>query len=139
MKKQGAFRVALVLSHALLILICACGNASSDAGSSSATCNWPAGADTFDTTTNQGCRPRPTFEICQVPSGSVIEPDGGVLTPDGGAVHCDDACSSTQYALTCSSSASSGQIPPPDPSLSCTIIAIPTPSNADFYCCACSP
>jgi hypothetical protein len=140
MKDRGVSRDVAGLPHAVLMLLCACGNTSSDAGTSSAACNWPATADTFDASVNQGCKPHPTFEICQVPNGSLILADGGVVTPDGGMVDCNNACSSTQYSLTCSSAAVFGEtIPSPDPSLDCAIIPISTPSNFDFYCCPCSP
>jgi hypothetical protein len=114
------------------------GENGSSAMNGNQSCQWPAAADTFDAGANQGCKPRAAFESCEVPNGSIILSDGGVLTPGGGTVTCRDLCSATEYALTCSG-ADPSEIPAPDPSLNCTILPIPTPSTALFYCCPCSP
>jgi hypothetical protein len=96
-----------------------------------AACNWPAAASTFDADAGEGCTPRSMFDICQVPDGSTILADGGVLTPDGGVVVCDDACTPSEYSLTCENAT-------PDSSLGCAAIPIPTPSALLFFCCPCS-
>jgi len=77
------------------------------------------------------------FDICEVPSGSLLDADGSITTPDGGVVRCSDYCSPTQYALTCYGP-EPGAISSPAPSLGCTVIPIPTPSGELFYCCPCS-
>ena len=85
------------------------------------------------------------FEICQVPSGSMLiaraqDDLASIETPDGEVVSCSDYCSATQYALSCHAAASSDSIPTipsPAPSLNCTVIPIPTPSTSLFYCCPC--
>jgi hypothetical protein len=77
------------------------------------------------------------FDICEVPSGTTILADGGANGPET----CTDACSPTEYALTCRGTQSMeeiGNIPDPDPSLKCAVIPIPTPSNELFYCCPCA-
>lgn len=96
---------------------------------------WPAAADTFDGNTNEGCEPKPTFESCEVPNGSIVGPNGQVLTPDGGTVTCTDLCSPTEYSLACSGSET---IAAPASALHCTILVVDTLSNAFFYCCPCS-
>jgi hypothetical protein len=103
-------------------------------------CTWPTAADTFNADAGEGCSPRSMFDICEVPSGSTILADGGVLTPDGGVEVCSDACSPTEYELTCNSASpdTGDQIPAPDPSLGCKAIPIPTPSNVLFFCCPCA-
>jgi hypothetical protein len=93
-------------------------------------CTWPAAA--IDT----GCTPRSMFDICEVPSGSTVQADGSVLTPGGGVVSCADACSPSEYSLTCTG-ARDQPIPQPASSLNCKAIPIPTPSNELFYCCPC--
>ncbi len=117
------------------------------ATSGSLSCQWPAAADTFDAGTNQGCKPNPGFESCEVPNGSIILADGGVVTPDGGVVTCTDLCCATEYELTCSGAPPreidgglvDEDIPTPAPSLNCKAIPIPTPINSSFYCCPCAP
>jgi len=118
------------------------------ATSGASSCQWPATADTFDAGTNQGCKPNPGFESCEVPNGSIILGDGGVVTPDGGVVTCTDLCCATEYALTCSGPAfievdgglvGDQGIPGPSASLNCRVLPLPTPENVQFYCCSCTP
>ncbi len=136
------------LAAAVFFFLVGC--SSSSPGSSSTTqqhtgdtipaCTWPAGADTFEDASSTGCKPRSVFQICEVPSGSTIEADGAIESPDGAAAQCSDACTATEYELSCEGSTDGGPggaIPQPDPSLGCTVIPIPTPSNALFYCCPC--
>ncbi len=100
-------------------------------------CSWPASADTRDVATNVGCLPRSMFQICEVPSGSVIHADGTITTPSGGTVTCRDPCSPLEYALECLGDMPA-TIPQPDASLHCRTIPIPTPPTVLFYCCPCS-
>ena len=110
--------------------------------SSQTTCAWPVGADTYQASTHVGCKPTPTFDICEVPNGTIAEADGGFILADGGvgSANCTDACSSTEYALSCFSggASASARIPDPAPALACNSIPIPTPSGALFYCCPCA-
>ncbi len=100
-------------------------------------CTWPAAADTLNVAFGTGCSPKSMFDICQVPNGSIVHADGSITTPDGGIVSCSDYCLPTEYALNCYGAAT-GTVPTPDLSLNCRAIAIPTPSNALFYCCPCA-
>jgi hypothetical protein len=105
-------------------------------------CAWPAAADTYSEESGTGCLPRSMFEICHVPSGSVVHADGSITTPTGETVTCVDECSPTEYALGCSGPLSAGipgPIPDPDPSLRCRVIPVPTPPTELFYCCPCTP
>jgi len=101
-------------------------------------CSWPSGADTFNEASDEGCAPQSIFQICEVPNGSTIYPDGAVATPDGAMAQCSDACSDTDYVLSCRGSVEGGAAPAPDSSLGCHVIASPTPSNTAKYCCPCS-
>jgi hypothetical protein len=77
------------------------------------------------------------FEICEVPNGSVVNSDGTVTTPAGETVTCDDACSPSEYSLSCYWRPDGLPAAPP-PSLDCRLIPVPTPPNALFYCCPCT-
>ncbi len=68
-----------------------------------------------------GCQALPTFQICDDSTGT-----------------CHDACAPSEYPLECTGAPPTGPIPPPDPSMGCTVIPIPTPSNALYYCCPCA-
>ena len=135
-------------THRLAALACclaACGGSSSEVGTKQSTqvsseCAWPAAADTYDTTNKSGCTPSARFDICEVPNGSTVEADGGVILADGGVgvAACTNACSATQYALSCYSGGALVPIPAPAWSLGCQLIPIPTPSGALFYCCGCA-
>jgi hypothetical protein len=98
--------------------------------SSSAITCWPGNADTYDVRISQGCSPYPTFEACEAPS------DGGA---DSGET-CSNLCGSTEYSLSCFAAPNScGEIPAPDPSLSCTALCIAGAPNQMSYCCPCAP
>ncbi len=102
---------------------------------------WPGSANTYDATTRVGCIPSPTFRICEVPGGSTWNGDGTVTMPDGRVADasCTDACSPTEYALTCRGPGP-GAIPLPAASLgACRSIPVPTPAGALFHCCPCAP
>jgi hypothetical protein len=104
------------------------------------TCAWPALADTYDAGSG-GCLPSPSFNICQVPNGTIVLQDGGFFVPDGGEpAVCTDACRQAEYALSCEATEDSSgnlQFNGPDPSLQCSAIPMPTPIGASFYCCPC--
>jgi hypothetical protein len=103
-----------------------------------AACVYPANADTFSDASPVGCKPGPTAQTCQVSSGATILPDGGVAN---GTETCSPDCGPSQYELSCTSGPVGPQpnaIPSPDPSLGCTDIGEPTPSNYLFYCCPCA-
>jgi hypothetical protein len=80
------------------------------------------------------------FRSCEVPNGGTVEADGTIVASDGAVVTgtCQLACTQDQYTLTCVSSALPGRIPTPEPSLGCSAIPVPTPSNVLFYCCPCT-
>jgi hypothetical protein len=104
-------------------------------------CRWPASVASSGDASSVGCWAKPTFNICQVPSGgSFNAQDGTVRGPDGQVVAgaCHDACSASEYALTCTGATMMPpSIPSPDTALGCTAIPGPTPSNVLFYCCPC--
>ena len=104
-------------------------------------CSWPASVTSSGDASTSGCWAKPTFNICEVPSGgSVNAQDGTIRGPDGQVVTdaCKDACSASEYALTCTGETMMpSSIPSPASSLGCTVIPVPTPSNALFYCCPC--
>jgi hypothetical protein len=101
------------------------------------TCAWPEGADTYDATTGIGCRADHGFGMCTVPDGATVNADGTVTAPPGITVTCSNACSTTQYALSCRGAGEGTSVPQPAAGLGCSVIPIPTPSNALFWCCGC--
>jgi hypothetical protein len=107
------------------------------------TCAWPASVTSSGDASTVGCWAQASFNICEVPNGgSVNAQDGTIRGPDGQVVTdaCKDACSVSEYALTCTGDTiMPSSIPSPDTSLGCTVIPVPTPSNALFYCCPCGP
>jgi hypothetical protein len=117
---------------ALALTACSTGSASApitDAqreGTPIPACSWPRDASTLA----MGCTARSVFEVCGVPSGSVVESDGEVVTPDGAATPCTDACASTEYTLFCT-----GAAPAPDPSMGCRVL--PVSDVGETYCCPC--
>jgi len=113
------------------------GNGAQAGGELIPACAWPAVADTFDAVSGTGCSPRSMLEICEVPGGSLVRADGSIAIPDGGVVSCNDHCPATQYALSCYGTGPD-KIPSPPSQLGCSVIPIPTPSTALFYCCRCS-
>jgi hypothetical protein len=129
----------------LLALLCACSSSSSSSGDTQRqqqgvtipACSVPAGANSFSDASATGCQPQSIFQICQVPNGSVIYPDGAVASPDGAPAQCTDACSDTEYVLSCFGSVEGGATPVPGSSLGCKVITIPTPANETQYCCPC--
>jgi len=96
----------------------------------------PQRASTFDPVSQSGCKTGPKFDVCEVPNGATVLADGGVLLADGGAgtATCTNQCTPSEYALSCYSGGTDF-IPPPDPTLRCRVIPIPTPSGALFWCC----
>jgi hypothetical protein len=131
-----------VFAAALLAL--ACGGSSTDTAARRdlviPACTWPAAADTSDAASRTGCAPRSMFQVCEVPSGSVLHGDGTITTPDGRSVTCTSACAPAEYVLTCTGAAPApAAIPSPAASLGCRAIPIPTPPNALFWCCPCQP
>ncbi len=126
--------VALALSFGA-----ACGPGGSRDAVSAGVCNSPEAANTFDAITSAGCVPAPTFQICEVADGAVLNPDGTYTPP----AKCNDPCAPGGYALRCSGETLSmdpptfSPMPAPDPSLGCRVLPIPTPPNLTVYCCAC--
>jgi hypothetical protein len=123
-------------------MVVACQSSSPDVGRAGEgtkipVCTWPAAADTFDSSSSTGCYPRSMFQVCEVPDGSVVHADGTITTPGGTTVTCDDACSASEYSLSCYWR-SDGQPAAPAASLDCRLIPIPTPATALFYCCPCT-
>ena len=113
----------------------ACSSSSSAGGATSTSkvipaCTVPAGADTAPEAGATGCTARTIFQICEVPSGSTVEADGAVSTPDGAPASCKDACSNTEYALTCANASAAD-------SLGCRVLPLPTPAGVTEYCCPC--
>lgn len=130
------FRLIVVgVSAASLVASCSASVPGGGLTEGATACTWPTAADTFDADAGEGCSPHPTFDICEVPSGSNVHADGGITLPDGStaplAGFCKDWCLPTEYALTCKSTA-------PDPSLACDVIPIPTPVNTSVWCCPCA-
>jgi hypothetical protein len=105
-------------------------------------CGWPTSVTLSGDAGSVGCWAKPTFNICEVPNGgSVNAQDGTIRGPDGQVVTdaCKDACSASEYALTCTGDTMMpSSIPSPDSSFGCTGIPVPTPSNVLFYCCPCT-
>jgi hypothetical protein len=79
-------------------------------------CHWPDGVSAATDASTKGCAARSAFNICEV-------------APDGRQT-CTDACSSSQYSLTCDQAS-------PAAEWGCTAIPIPTPANVLVYCCPC--
>jgi hypothetical protein len=104
-------------------------------------CGWPASVTSSGDASSAGCWAKPTHNICKVPNGgSFNAQDGTIRGPDGQVVTdaCEDACSASEYALTCTGDTMMpSSIPSPDTSLGCTVIPVPTPSNVAFYCRPC--
>jgi len=130
-----------ILTVVTLLAVGACAGASSSNSSSTSSqqsgaeaCTYPANADTSDDA-GAGCTAATPGKICQVSNGASILADGGV---SGGTETCTSSCGASDYELTCKSASLVGAIPSPDSSLGCTIIPIPTPSDALFYCCPCA-
>jgi hypothetical protein len=134
-------RSTLLIIAAGMVVACQSSSpdvASADEGTKIPACAWPAAADTFDASSNIGCHPQSMFQICEVPEGSVVHGDDTITTPAGETVTCHDACSPSEYALSCYGRPDS-QSPVPAPSLGCSGVPIPTPLGESFYCCPCTP
>jgi hypothetical protein len=105
-------------------------------------CTWPASVTSSGDASSVGCWAKATFNICEVPNGgSVNAQDGTIRGPDGQVVTdaCKDACSTSEYALTCTGNTMMpSSVPSPDTSLGCTVIPGPMPSNVLSYCCPCT-
>ncbi|AKV01112.1 hypothetical protein AKJ09_07775 [Labilithrix luteola] len=122
----------------------ACSSSDSDAPAKEqrqpiSACNLPKGLPSASAEPVLGtCTPKPGFQGCEVPSGSVVNAaDGTITTPDGEVAKCHALCAPSDFALTCASSPGSNP-PPPAPALGCTVIPMPTPSGRLFYCCPCA-
>jgi len=110
---------------ALAALGCTSTTSGSSASVDGMACTWPAAADTATdggSSGYAGCLPSAPAQICQQAAD--------------GSESCKPLCGASDYELSCRGA---GSVPAPDPSLGCTIIPIPTPSNALFYCCPCAP
>jgi hypothetical protein len=115
---------SLLTAAALTCLGCTSTTAGSGAAQESATCTWPTSADTATQGGGAGytgCLPSTPGQICQQASD--------------GSSSCKPICGAGDYELSCHGS---GGGPDPDASLGCSVIPIPTPSNATFYCCPCA-
>jgi hypothetical protein len=113
------------------------GTTAADAGA----CAWPASVTQVGDASIAGCWAQATINICEVPNGGTVNAqDGTITSPDGKPVTnaCHDACSASEYALTCTGEVQSYPIPSPESSLGCRAIPVPTPSNRLFYCCPCT-
>ena len=129
---------ALVSYSVAAFLAVACSSGSSGGGSARSSgsqvipaCSVPAGADTLSDASAVGCKPQTVFQICEVPSGSTIEPDGDIVTPSGTHASCMDPCSDAEYSLVCSGAAMAAS------ALACKVIPLPTPNGVTEYCCPC--
>jgi hypothetical protein len=92
-------------------------------------CRYPAGVAIGSSVSGSECVAHPPGQICQVSNGATVNAADGAVT--GGSETCHSLCGSSEYEMTCSET-------PPDSSLGCKIIPIPTPSCCAFYCCPCS-
>jgi hypothetical protein len=93
-------------------------------------CAYPTGVVAETDAANPGCFAHVPGRICEVSNGAIVTLDGGVLD---GTESCSSLCGASQYEMTCQFTNAA-----PDPSLGCTIIAIPTPSCCLYYCCPCA-
>lgn len=82
-------------------------------------CLSPAGVSDAPDAGGAGCFRMPSFQICDPTS-------------------CQNACTGATFPLSCTGAAQFGSIPDPEPSLGCTVVPIPTPSDVLFYCCPCA-
>lgn len=64
-----------------------------------------------------GCSASPTFDVCE--------------QQNDGSQQCRDACTSSEYALSCYKAT-------PADSLRCTTLPLPTPQDVLIYCCPCT-
>jgi hypothetical protein len=131
---RGSYAVAW-----LFLVGCSGSNAAGGATPSQSqpvVCAYPDSVQTDAGDSADGCFAGPPGKICQVSNGATVLPDGGV---SGGSETCTPLCAGSQYELSCrSQQLTNSQIPSPDPTLNCQAIAIPTPSNALFWCCPCA-
>ena len=145
--RRMARTLDVVAGLAAGLLLVACGASDGSAGGTAPgqqrdmlipACSVPPAASTFGEEVGRGCTPYTMFQICQVPSGSVIHSDGTITTPDGGTVTCHDACAPTEYSLWCIDYTwPHPSIPAPDPSLGCSSLGIPTSPFVNYFCCPC--
>lgn len=132
-----------IFSYAVLgLLCCSCGDddaqplvsaapdASSESGSASHACAWPAPA--------ASCTPRADLLSCLVPNGGLVEADGAILDANGKLVtdSCKNLCKSSDYALTCTGNDAAS--PAFSASLGCTPSSGPMPFGASAWCCPCA-
>jgi hypothetical protein len=111
---------------ALFLLAACAGSSAQGTGSTSskviAACTVPAAAS--------GCSAQTVFQMCNVPLGATVSATGTITAPDGGSVSCADACSTSEYYLTCTDTSAAS-------ALNCRTLTIPTPANVTYYCCPC--
>ncbi len=101
-------------------------------------CTLPASAEAHRGEAGAGCSPRTLLEVCGVPDGSIVHADGTITPPGGEPAACADPCSPSEYVLACSGAPTPADIPPPDPTLHCTIVPGATPAGTLQYCCPCA-
>jgi hypothetical protein len=94
----------------LVLAVAACGEPSPDRGLLQA----QAAGDA----STEGCTASARFDVCE-------------QHPDG-SESCHDACTSSEYALSCTSAE-------PEESLRCAILPVPTPLGVSVYCCPSLP
>jgi hypothetical protein len=115
--------VSFAVSLALSFSLAGCGGDHPSAVSGASdqlTCQSPAGVSVAPDAAVAGCfRTASAFQICDPTT-------------------CKDACGPSDFSMTCIGPTLMGPIPEPDAALGCTVIPIPTPSDALFYCCPCA-
>ncbi len=122
------------VGFSFLVMSIACGGPSSSASTTRTILT----SSIVTAQTPTGCSRLPDFKICEVPSGSAVNPDGTVTMANGEVVEasCTDPCSPTGYAMRCYDGSNPLVILPVPPAvLNCTSVPVPTPSNVLFYCC----
>ncbi len=122
------------VGFSFLVMSIACGGPSSSASTTRTILT----SSIVTAQTPTGCSRLPDFKICEVPSGSTVNPDGTVTMANGEVVEasCTDPCSPTGYAMRCYDGSNPLVILPVPPAvLNCTSVPVPTPSNVLFYCC----
>jgi hypothetical protein len=83
-------------------------------GSNGGACSVPATANTFDDASDHGCFPT-----------------------SGEKINGANACTPSEYGMTCQLGSTDASMPQPADALQCKVIPIPTPYGVTFYCCPC--